>query len=109
MNDSQRLAITAAKYQTVVTVFQTAGAGVRDILTPNPRRWYLEVWRDSGGALGNCVFPQPYGPISDFGDRTLIGGPYKYWDCPSLVTGGFGVLDDGINNIITVEVIYIGE
>lgn len=103
------MAEVAGKYQTVVTVYNPVSAQIVQLLPLNPKRYYLEIRGETTGSPWHVALPGPILPPNAYNAQTTTPQIYKFADCPSLVTGEFYIFDDGFDQIITIEVIYVGN
>lgn len=109
MNDSEKMAVTASKYQTVVTVFTASGSGFDRILTANPARLFVQFMPGPSGVQCPRPIPGPIPPSFGTGLILMDSVEYKWRDSPSICSGEWYMIAGGVWQITIIESLYIGE
>lgn len=109
MFDSQYMARVASSLVTRVTFVTATGAGLREVLPPNPRRWWV-AFRFLGAFGGNPnVIPITGDQFLSVATSVQFEQVYKWHDCPSVVVGGWAWFDAAADDLTIVECLYTGD
>lgn len=106
---SQWLNVTQAAYKVDVRLISVAlGTGYVQFVAADPMRWYIE-FRGLGAAnTAPLILPGVVPDGMPTGTNMPVPGPYKYADCPSVVTGPFFIDNTLAPQVVVIAVRYVG-
>ena len=109
MEPCTNMAALAAMYQTKSSTFEAWNNDYQLVLAANPQRFYVE-FQFAGGVVSDVFLipgPLPIGLLW----HTLFFAKreYKYYDCPSIVTGEFYCRSQMPAVLVITEVLYVGN
>ena len=86
---------TASRFITRTRQVTPVGGAISLLLEADPQRWWVTF--STSGAPGEVpqIFPGPFAGDFPPTTRATYDGPYKFHDCPSVVTGEWYVFGDG--------------
>jgi hypothetical protein len=109
MTDASFMAVTAAKFQCVVSAVTWTGPGWQRILVVNPKRWFVRFSTDANVFGPMYVLPGPAINLSAV--PTLNNTPFesKWRDSPARTIGEWYLWGTAGTQIVMEEEWYIGD
>lgn len=102
------MAVTAAKYITQVTILPAVPNVLTQILKANPRRWRVTFFDMAFGVNMLSIVPGPVPPTWIGGGNMPSGFVSEFPKEPSVTTGEWYTIGDGVRGLQIVECIYQG-
>ena len=101
------MSVIQSRYQTRVSSFVFSGATVEQILTANPRRFFVQIRMGTGVMLSYPPSPGPSLNVAFGGFSPSLDYTWKFKDCPSVVTGEFYAGGTALGTLLITECIYL--
>lgn len=107
---SRRLASVSSEYQLLTQVFTLAANTWTQIVSPDPRRWYLQIAPDincGGAVFVSGTLPDNIGATS----FTVFGLPveFKFKDRPASTTSEQWIKVAAVGNVVVTQELWIRD